>query len=43
MKQRRVSFAQAIHCLQKGTVREPAALNQFEIRAQGQEGIGPTP
>lgn len=29
MKQRRVSFAQVINCLQKGTVREPAALNQF--------------
>lgn len=29
MKQRSMSFAQVIHCLQKGTVREPAALNQF--------------
>jgi hypothetical protein len=29
MKQRKVSFAQVLTCLQKGTVVEPAALTQY--------------
>jgi hypothetical protein len=29
MKQRKVSFAQVLTCLQKGVVREPATLTQY--------------
>lgn len=29
MKQRKVSFAQVVQCLQKGVIREPTALTQY--------------